>query len=80
MSKYDPLSAYLDSPGPSFRRMNFARIEEVLGFSLPPSAYLHGPWWANDLTHSQARAWLSVGWETGDLDRVGKKVTFRRVS
>ncbi|MBP1804681.1 DUF7662 domain-containing protein [Rubellimicrobium aerolatum] len=78
VSKYDPLSAYLSGPGPSSRRLSFTEIEEILGFALPPSAREHGPWWANDRTHTQAKAWLSIGWETAEWDITSERVTFRR--
>jgi hypothetical protein len=28
---------------------------------LPPSAYRHRAWWADDVTHVEARAWLELG-------------------
>ena len=78
MSKYDALSTYLSGAGSSPLRMSFAQVEAVLGFKLPPSSRKHSAWWANDRTHRQSQAWLSVGWETSDVDRLAKKVTFQR--
>ena len=30
-------------------------LEEILGFKLPNSAYVHDRWWMNDVYHSQAQ-------------------------
>jgi len=43
------------------------RIEELLGGPLPDAARRHRPWWANDLSHVQATAWLAGGWKTGKV-------------
>ena len=79
MSKYEPLPQFLKS-GDLFRvRLSFAEIEKILGFKLPKSAYAYEAWWSNNETgHSHARAWLSVGWRTEDVDLAGRKVTFTR--
>ncbi|MFC3800959.1 hypothetical protein [Cohnella sp. GCM10012308] len=37
--------------------------EEIIVFALPASATNHRAWWANDITHSQAKAWLLADWE-----------------
>lgn len=77
MSKYDPLYDYLrDLPGREWYA-SFAQIEKILGDRLPDAASEHRSWWANDRTHTQARAWLDAGWETSDVV-LGKKLTFIR--
>jgi hypothetical protein len=59
--------------------MDFAAIEKILGFRLPRSAYEYEAWWSNnDTGHSHARAWLSAGWRTEDVDLAGRTVTFTR--
>jgi hypothetical protein len=79
MSKYEPLPQFLGSSRVSTKRLTFSQIEHVLGFRLPKSAYEHEAWWSNNATgHSHARAWLSAGWQTQDVDLAGRKVTFRR--
>ena len=79
MSKYEPLPQFLASERVSLKRLTFAEIERVLGFKLPKSAYKHEAWWSNNATgHSHARAWLSAGWRTEDVDLAGRKVTFQR--
>jgi hypothetical protein len=79
MSKYEPLPQFLSSKKGASHRLGFEQIERVLGFKLPRSAYRHEAWWSNNLAgHSHARAWLSAGWRTQDLDLSARKVTFRR--
>lgn len=79
MSRYDKLSEFLGEQIISAQRMTFREVEKVLGFPLPNSAYKYPAWWANDPNPSRhSYAWLSVGWETEELDLAGEKVTFRR--
>jgi hypothetical protein len=79
LSKYEPLPQFLSSKAGSLHRMSFEQIERVLGFKLPKSAYEHEAWWSNnDTGHSHARAWLSAGWRTQDVDLAARMVTFQR--
>ena len=61
MSKYEPLADYLRSHGGEACSLTFVEIERVIGCSLPASARKHRPWWGNDRTHTQARAWMRAG-------------------
>lgn len=80
MGKYEPLPQFLASRRDPRIRMGFASIEKILGFRLPKSAYRYEAWWSNNETgHSHARAWLSAGWRTEDVDLAGRTVTFVRV-
>ena len=62
----------------------FEEIEGVLGFTLPASARLHRPWWANQENgggHSQALAWTAAGWKTSKVDMsAGTLVFIRKIS
>jgi hypothetical protein len=81
MGVYDPLRAYLSRHGGNLIPMSFAQVEAAAGHKLPRSAYTHRPWWANEERgHSHAKAWLSAGYETEQVDMQGKKLVFRRVS
>ena len=81
LSKYDKLTSFLEGLKTSSRRMSFAEIEEVLGFTLPLSARSYQAWWGNNLIHGRhSAAWLSAGWETEQLDLGGERVTFRRAA
>ena len=79
MSKYDRLTAYLSTLTTEEWRASFAEIEEILGFSLPASAYEHPAWWANQTGgNGQSSAWQDAGWKTEGLDLGGTSVTFVR--
>ncbi|WP_425145798.1 DUF7662 domain-containing protein [Deinococcus sp.] len=76
--KYAPLAAFLRTAS-SPCLLSFSRIEEVLSGPLPPSARKYHPWW-NDgsATHSQAKAWLEVGWRVQAVNLRDQNVTFIR--
>jgi hypothetical protein len=79
MGKYDPLRAYLEKTAVPEVPMTFEEVARVVGARLPPSAYLHRPWWANESTgHVHAKAWLDAGYETAQVDMEGKKLVFAR--
>lgn len=79
MTKYAPLSSFLAGLDSAKVRLGFEEVETLLGASLPKSASDYQAWWANDPTHSQARAWLEAGWHTENLDLTERKVEFVRV-
>lgn len=56
--KYAPLYRHLCALDALQWSVTFADIESVLGFTLPDSARIHRPWWANQLSggHSHALA------------------------
>jgi hypothetical protein len=76
--KYEPLKRHLESASrQGALRLDFAKIEDVLGFALPRSAYAHQAWWSNTRAgHSHAAAWLDAGWKTAELDLAGRNVSF----
>lgn len=79
MSKYRPLASFLKTQGTQAVPLTFREMEKILGFKLPPSAYRHRPWWANEAAgHVHAKAWLEAGYETAQVDMDGKKLVFRR--
>jgi hypothetical protein len=81
MAIYDPLGQYLAKNAALRIPMTFREVESVLGRKLPSSAYRHRPWWANEARgHSHAKAWLEAGYETQQVDMVGKKLVFARAS
>jgi hypothetical protein len=85
MSKYDPLHRFLNNakPGTQELTLTFAQIESILGSKLPASAHRHRPWWANEYSptaHTQAKSWLSAGWEVDTVDQAREWVRFRRVA
>lgn len=78
MSKYDALTGYLRNRHDSEWNATFAEIEQILGSSLPRSAYEHRPWWANrsEQNGSQCLGWQNAGWETRDVDLTNRSVCF----
>lgn len=80
MSKYEPLARILSQANGDEFDVSFADLEKILGFALPQSARRHRPWWANSANsgHSQTLGWVSVGWETRDVDMVRETVRFAR--
>jgi excisionase family DNA binding protein len=78
--KYEGLKQFLKLAKGDQIKMSFADIEAHMKEKLPQSAYNLRPWWANDFSHSQARAWLHAGWETRGLNLLKRYVTFVRRS
>ena len=80
--KYAPLEEHirnLDERGYREWHTTFAEIEKVIGDSLPPSARDCPQWWENSVEgHTQARAWMTLGWETDNLDIAKETVSFIR--
>ena len=84
MGYYDPLKDYLMGCDSDEVVLTFARIEEILGRTLPPSARKYDAWWANvgDGTatrHSHARSWHAAGYRAR-VDRAGGTVVFYRAA
>src|SRR5277367_6044351 len=81
MSKYQKLSSYLVSLNVEQVTLTFSEIGNIIGFSLPKSAYTYPAWWSNQASseHSQSSAWQSVGWRTGQVNLSSQKVSFFRL-
>lgn len=71
--KYQSLERHLHRVGAT--TMSFSEIETLVG-ALPESAYRWRPWWANDSSHVQARAWLEAGLKVIAVDSHRRTVTF----
>lgn len=76
--KYQLLHNYLKNCEPSFITLTIQDVEQIIGFKLPESATKYSAWWANDLTHSHAKAWLLAGWEVNGLS-LGTSVNFTKI-
>ena len=76
--KYRALTERLNSTAQPQLVLSFQDIERLLGSSLPASAREHRAWWANSDSHSQARAWMAVGWQMDSVDMAGETVIFRK--
>ncbi len=77
MGKYAPLRGFL---GRQSRReplvLTFFEIEDIVGASLPPSAYRHRSWWANTQHHVQAGAWMSARWQVTVVSLTEQRARF----
>ncbi len=79
MGKYEPLRRYLIGQEWNELPLTFGEIEAVLGFALPPSAFAHRAWWSNNPSNSvMTHEWLEAGFETSQVDMLGRKLVFRR--
>ena len=80
-NKYAPLTRFLRQQEASRITLSFQELEDILGFSLPASAWKYPSWWANSASgQSQVKGWREAGWETRDVDLRGRRVTFVRVA
>jgi hypothetical protein len=76
--KYRLLSDYLFNSKDDRVSLTLVDIEGILNFELPPSAYIHRPFWANTKTHSIALSWMSVGYKTVEVNIEERYVVFER--
>ncbi len=79
--KYAPLFRHLSRLDSREWRTSFAELERILGFTLPDSARIHRPWWANQKSgagHSHALAWQAAGWKTRAVDLQAETLAFDR--
>ena len=77
MYHYQPLRDFLAARGDRSVTLSFEEIEDLIGRSLPSSASgaVSRQWWSNAPSHSQARAWLSLG-RRAKLNLAARMVTF----
>jgi hypothetical protein len=79
MSKYNALGEYLGRQRHAEIPMTFSEIEKVAKVKLPPKAQLHRAWWSNNPSNNvMTKVWLAAGYETSQVDMVGRKLVFRR--
>jgi hypothetical protein len=78
MRKYSALSEYLLKQNSISLSFGFQQIEKIIDSLLPSSAYIHRAWWANTLSHPQAKSWLNAGWKVDDVDLKTQLVNFIR--
>lgn len=81
MTKYEPLSHYLDREARPEVVLGFADVEAIIGTALPPSAFKYREWWANETNpltaHVQCGAWLEAGYHAF-ADMTDRRVRFVR--
>ena len=75
--KYEALFTLLKGSENNDLLLTFSKIESLLGFTLPSSAYKYQAWLANDNSHSHAKAWLNAGWKVTQV-KLGTSVKFSK--
>lgn len=78
MEKYDALRKYLKNNGIGEYKFTFEKIEQILGFPLPHSAYEYSAFWSNASQNSFSKSWLETGYIQERLNLTGKTVHFVR--
>jgi hypothetical protein len=80
MSKYEPLTRFLQNQPGGEVRMSFAQIEQLIGFRLPATAQHEPDWWSNSpaVDDVVTNPWLAAGFRSEDVDLAGGELTFRR--
>ncbi len=78
--KYTSLTFYLSRKAQWTRwvKLQFSRIEGIIGNNLPVSAIQNTEWWNNTKGTPQGEAWLSVGWKVKKVDLKEGAVIFTR--
>ena len=74
MTKYEPITTYLNLCKKQRVKLTYSEIEDILGFDLPISSRKYREWWANG-GHSYSVAWLEAGYKTTDVV-LGESVVF----
>jgi len=81
MTKYAPLTEFLQQQPVNRLPVTFAELESLLGFALPPSARKHRAWWANNpASHVNAAAWHEAGFQSQEVDMEGEKLMFVKLN
>ncbi len=75
--KYRNLTRYLKNSGKEREELSFLELEEILGFSLPPSAYRYREFWANT-ERPLSNAWMSAGYRLRGVDIRSKTLVFEQ--
>lgn len=65
--KYNALKNYLMNSEANSVVLTYHELEEILGFRLPKSAFVHRAWWGNHEGNCQAAAWMQAGFRITDV-------------
>ena len=76
MSRYEPLTRFLERREEEKVSLGFGEIEAIIGRPLPASAREHQAWWSNTETHSHADSWMRPGWRTQELNLAEERIAF----
>jgi len=78
MSRYEPLTQFLQNQPGRAVRLSFAQIEQIVGFKLPAAAQQERAWWSNAPADAEDKAWLAAGFRSEGVDLAAGELTFRR--
>lgn len=76
--KYTNLENYFRQSDNYRITLTFSKIETLLGFKLPPSAYKHPAFWSNSYSHPIAYSWLNSGYLSQDVNILEQTIVFSR--
>jgi hypothetical protein len=83
VSKYQPLTFYFRSLPHETNDISitFAKIEDILKFTLPDAAHQYQAWWNWEANpkHPQKVAWQNAGWKVEYVDLLQNIVRFQRI-
>lgn len=76
--KYRALTNYLNNSDRDQIKLTFNEIENILGFSLSPSAYNNRANWANSMSQSLACSWLKTNYRVVEVNMEKQYVIFKK--
>lgn len=76
--KYRALTNYLNNSDENQKKLTFNEIENILGFSLSPSAYNNRANWANSTSQSLACSWLKTNYKVVEVNMEKQYVIFEK--
>ena len=79
--KYDGLERHLKfrAAFTSMVKLSFARIDGLIGSSLPTAAFRDQAWWNNSSSSAHTKAWLNAGWEVQEVNLKEGYAIFKKV-
>ena len=79
--KYDGLESHLKFRGAftNVVKLSFARIDGLIGSSLPTDAFRDTVWWSNSSSSAHTKAWLNAGWEIQEVNLKEGYAIFKKV-
>ncbi len=79
--KYDGLESHLKfrAAFTNMVKLSFARMDGLIGSSLPTPAFRDEAWWSNLPSSAHTKAWLNAGWEVHEVNLKEGYAIFKKV-
>lgn len=77
-NKYYKLEEFFKSCNDDIIELSFSKIEKILGFKLPNSAFKHNAFWSNTDSHSIAFSWQNAGYKSKHTNLQNQTVIFEK--